>query len=426
MTDKKPARAKPAAKTDSDAKAEAPAKKPAAAAKTKPASATASSASAEGSAPRDQPIDAEFTPASPVLPSFDFLKQKAVSMPVALGLALAAALVGGLIGVVFDGGGGGDRLSRDLAQRLDAQESRLDAVRNALTSSDGASLDAAAVADIAADVAGVRGELRRVASRVAVIEAAGGDRDGVADVSDRLERVAAEVSEARRIALDAAAAPDAQAAEIASLRARVDSLTEALDAQQRALTQISNATSRIAGRLTGVTAPIGPDGAGPAAALALAEVQEAAAGGRAFADELAELRRYAGDVAALDALDAYAAAGAPTYQDLSLAFPQVARAVRDAEAGDGGGLVDRFGRAMTGLVSVRRLDAPETDAVGDIVVRARARVQEGDIAGAVVELERLRDAPAAAAQDWITDARRRIELDMALTSLRDALRGGGG
>ncbi len=120
----------------------------------------------------------------------------------------------------------------------------------------------------------------------------------------------------------------------------------------------------------------------------------------------------------MEALSALAETGAPTPAELAVRFRSAARAAREAERPEGGGFVDRLGRAVAGLVTVRRLDAPETDSVGDVLVRAQRRLVNGDLAGAAAELARLDGAAGAAVETWVAEARARVEIEERLEALR--------
>ena len=181
---------------------------------------------------------------------------------------------------------------------------------------------------------------------------------------------------------EALAAPNAQNAAIDALSARVDALSETARAQGRALDELSGAAGVMVGRLTGVQAPGGSAASGAAAALAYASLQEAASLGGPFPGEAATAAAYFSEDDNMAALVALAEEGAPTAAELAISFRSAARAARGAERPSGGGVVERVGRFVTGLVTVRRLDAPATDSVDDIIVRAQRALGRDDLAGA--------------------------------------------
>ena len=71
------------------------------------------------------------------------------------------------------------------------------------------------------------------------------------------------------------------------------------------------------------------------------------------------------------------------------------------------------------LVTIRPVGADaEGDHAAARVARAEARLADGDLAGAVAELEGLEGAPAAAAAPWLEQARTRLAAENALHGLR--------
>jgi hypothetical protein len=366
----------------------------------------------------DEPIEAEFEPADSL---WTRVKDRQVSMPIALGLAAVASLVGGFLGVVLDGGGAQvspAHIEAAVDQRLAPFEELRTELRQAIADGTGDGIAAAALNDLEAELAGVRDSLLAVESRMRVMESSGGNAQASAALAGQLEALVADVAQARALAEEAMSAPAAQSAEIDALETRISALGETARAQGRAIEQLSEASSVLAGRVTGVRAPQGFATAGAAAALAFASLQEAALSGRPFVTEAVDAQGYFGESEDMAALAALAEAGAPTPPDLAASFRSATRAAREAEAPAGGGFVDQLGRAVAGLVTVRRLDAPETDSVGDVIVRAQRRLERNDLAGAAAELERLEGAPGQAVEVWVAQARARVEINARLEALR--------
>jgi hypothetical protein len=368
----------------------------------------------------EEPIEAEFAPADSL---WSRVAERQVSMPIALGLAVAASLVGGFLGVVLDGGGARvspAQIEAAVDRRLAPFEALRTELRQAIAEGAGAGdgIATAALNDLETELSGVRDSLLAVESRLRVMESSGGDGQASAALAAQLDALEADVAEARVLAEEAMAAPAAQSAELDALETRIAALGEAARAQGRAIEQLSEASSVLAGRVTGVSAPQGFATAGAAAALAFASLQEAALSGRPYVTEAAEAQDYFGESEDMDALIAYAETGAPTPTDLAASFRSATRAAREAETPQGGGFVDRMGRAVAGLVTVRRLDAPETDSVGDVIVRAQRRLERNDLAGAAAELDRLEGAPGLAVDVWVAQARARIAIDARLEALR--------
>lgn len=394
-----------------------------AAASEKPADAVAAEVAEDiADAPSDEPveIEAEFEPAeSPVAR----IAAMHVSMPVALALAAAASVLGGVFGVVFDGGGRSDaRASADVDTKIAAFDERLRALRQAMaeTGGEGGGVASAALADLEAELASVRDDVAQAASRLAVIESANGDSEAAAAIAARLDAIAADAETARLRAEEALAAPNALSSEVESLGTRLNTVADTVRVQGRAIDQLSSSTSVLTRRVTGVSAPTRLAATGAAAALSLANLQDAALSGRPFATEYEAAMEYFSDSADMIVLGDFAEAGAPTPAALAASFRSAAAAARDAERPQGGGFIDRLARGVTGLVTVRRLDAPATDTAADVVVRAQRRLSQNDLAGAVAEMARLTGPSAEAAAQWIAEAGARVEVEARLEAIQQS------
>ncbi|MGD2132449.1 MAG: hypothetical protein PVI23_06610 [Maricaulaceae bacterium] len=351
--------------------------------------------------PGEEPIEAEFEPAESPLSQ---LLSMQVTMPVVLGLFALAAVLGGLFGMVLGGGGSsGDaaRIERLVDERLAGMDERFAALRQAIAESggEGSEIAAAALADLEGEIAALR-------DRVLVVESASGDGGASAELSDQLAQINADLADLR---LDGAriAAIDEQLAEVSADVA----------AQAREINQLTDTTGALARRATGVAPPPGRASAGAAAALAYANLEEAARSGETFLNEAQAAARYFPDSAAMAQLLLLSERGAPPPTELAASFRSAARAARNAEGPAGGGFVDRMARMMTSIVTVRRLDAPPTDTPADVVVRAQRRLSENDLAGAAAEMARLDGAAGEAVAAWVADAEARASIEMELDAL---------
>lgn len=398
----------------------------------------------------EEPIDAEFTPADEGADD-DPSAGGGVGWPAAALMSAGAALVGGFFGVIFDG----PASDPALADRVAALESRPASAGEAGRSGP----DAAAVAALERQISSARAEMAALQTEVAILSGVDpGDRDAALSAAraDELAALRSEIAEERRAALDSAMAAfeaedgvnlaalpdevaalraavgDAQAAadaasaraeEIDGIAADVDALVAWRDGVAATLADVEAATEALAVRVTGARGLPARD-MGAAAALAFAALEDAIAEGRAFAVEHDAADAYFAGAAEFAALGAHAETGAPSRADLAERFDAVAQAAVVAERGEVGGLIDQFAQVVTGLVTVNRTDAPETEAAADIVVRARAAVRAGDLTAAVGEMRRLKDVAADAAAEWIGDAEARIAVDQNLAALRADLTAG--
>lgn len=245
----------------------------------------------------------------------------------------------------------------------------------------------------------------------------------------RLDDLAAAVTRAEERLSDLGTRLDAVEArqrESPEATRRIDQALAALDGRLGALERSREAfgfESRLAAleqRAAAIEAA--PDAA--ALVVAVAQLRAALTGSGPYADELAGVRAIAGDdpesAAHLAVLAAHAETGVPTLAVLQSRFAGVATAaVRAAGAPQGEGWVAASIRRLQGLLSWRRTGERAEQAGGVELLLARAEVAlgEGDLAGALRLLEGLDGAAAAAAADWLADARARLAADRAVAAL---------
>lgn len=157
--------------------------------------------------------------------------------------------------------------------------------------------------------------------------------------------------------------------------------------------------------------------------LAVQQLREAMRVGAPFAAEYSLMAAAAkGDkevLALIEPLDADAQGGIATLALLQGRFAAVANRIVSASlAPEGAGWVDQTLEKLSAIVSVRRTGAElEGDTAEAVAARAEAKLDAGDLAGAVAELEGLSGKPAAAAAPWLAEARKRLAADAALDAL---------
>ena len=323
---------------------------------------------------------------------------------------------------------------------LEAIEQRLAALESDLADLDGrlGMLDAAP--DSGEAVRGLAGDLDDLAKRVGVLESTGqgGDLDGggvpeaieplqqsLEDVSARLaglEEVAARVASLEAASgggEDAAAAlarlsADAEtlAGRLAETESRLGSLEDA-DSALRSEVEALDASER-----AGVEAATG----GTALALAIGQLRVALRLSSPYAAELAQVRDLVQDdaeaTALLAPLSANADQGVPTLEGLRRRFPEAARIAAAAGQGDNAeGFMGGVLRRISQVVSVRPVGMVEGGDAGSVVARAEARLEDGDLAGAVGELDGLTGLAAEAMASWRAQAEARLAADRAVSAL---------
>jgi hypothetical protein len=157
-----------------------------------------------------------------------------------------------------------------------------------------------------------------------------------------------------------------------------------------------------------------------AAALAAAAVVEASQGSAPFAEQLAALRAIAPPSPELTALARLAETGAPSRAALAASFPDyAARAASAARApGDGAGLAERIGYALSRIVTLRRVGDVPGSGVDAVIARAERQVEDGDLDQALRTLDRLSPRAREALSAWRIGAERRAEIDRDAAGLR--------
>ncbi len=203
-----------------------------------------------------------------------------------------------------------------------------------------------------------------------------------------------------------------------------DQLAQSAQAQEALASRVEALDARLAG-LEAQTGPAGPRPAGGDVALmiALAQLADVLGRGGPYSAELDLLRDAVAQdpvlTGLLAPLEAHAAAGAPTRAALERDFPEVARAVIVGGVGGGDpGLFAGVLRRLSDVVTVRPVGEVEGEHAGALVARAEHRLQAGDLAGALAELDGLGGAAAEAAADWRGGAEARLAVEAALSALR--------
>lgn len=155
-----------------------------------------------------------------------------------------------------------------------------------------------------------------------------------------------------------------------------------------------------------------------AAALAAVAVLDAAQGSRPFPDELASLKAAAPSFTELAALDPLAQTGAPSRVALALSFPRfAARAARHArKPADNAPVLERVAYGAARFVTLRRVESPAGPDAR--IAAAERRLADGDVAGALKELDGLPASTHKSLAPWRAGAERRAQIDRVLQALR--------
>jgi len=273
-------------------------------------------------------------------------------------------------------------------------------------------VNAKAIDDLAARVAGLSSKVDSVAGRPAVPTAdpAAAARlaalenalaslhDEIAAVRTQSEKLAAEADGVKSTLSEAAPPVD-----LSAITARLDQIERVNRAQGSAIAQESTKPADDAPLRRVVVASL----------LDLSVRQ-----GDPYAATLAAAKSLATDANALKPLEAFASTGVPTAAGLSRELltlvPKLSPPAPSSDNTAGGGLVGRLEAGASRLVRIERTDAVGNDR-GAVVARMTAAALHNDSNEARRELKTLSPADRAAAQPWIEKADAR---DAALAASR--------
>lgn len=331
-----------------------------------------------------------------------------------LGVLLAVAVAGATIYTqpywigLIDGGDGAP--AGATAEALAGVETRLDELQAALPADNSAALSG-------------------LSERLATLEAAvsqGGGQDPdtraaleslntqMARLTDRLESLEQDISALRSLA----GTPSPE-------------LSSRLTTEAQRLDELLSAQSELAKRLAETEDALNAAAAAREAApgsretlmlLAMLQLRDALRGSGPYDQPLTMLQNLAGEDPALtpviEPLERRASAGLPSLLDLQGSFPDVARRIAAIEVGEEGeGWSAGVLRRMAEAVNLRPVGLVEGDAPMAVAARAEVKLNDGDLAGALAELDGLDGAAAEAAAKWRADAEARLAADRAVSTL---------
>jgi hypothetical protein len=220
-----------------------------------------------------------------------------------------------------------------------------------------------------------------------------------------------------------------KALDIAALRSRLDAAEAALKSAGAAAEQTKTAETRardeLAAKFAALDAQVKQAQARPAVAnaaevVALGALRDAIARGAPFTRELNAVRAMLGEAGgALAPFEPAAAKGLPTVADLRKRFTALAPKLAHEPKNESG----YFSRLMSSagrLVEVRPIGDAAGDSAGAVVARVETRLANNDLAGALQEAAKLPAAAKVQAADWLADASRRHEADVAVGNLLNA------
>ncbi len=122
--------------------------------------------------------------------------------------------------------------------------------------------------------------------------------------------------------------------------------------------------------------------------------------------------------ASIQRLAPYAESGVLSQENLSGEFQSLAGDIVMAKMrGEDASIQNRAMERLSRMMTVRRVDDSTSDTVDATVVRAQMKIDQGDISGAIAELQKLEGESAKVAAPWIADAQSRVYADQATRAL---------
>jgi len=208
--------------------------------------------------------------------------------------------------------------------------------------------------------------------------------------------------------------PDPRDARIARLEAELNALkaAPASTAEPRPYADTGNSYSSFSARLDRLEANQRLMVQAAAAATAASGLQQAAKGSQPFLSELADVEKSLTDTSVIAPLRPLAQQGVSSEVTLAVEFPAyAARAQAVSHPDADNGFLNRVGNLFSRLFTVRRIDPATARGTDAVLIHAQARIDEGDLPGAIAHLKTLPSAAQMALKPWLDRAEQRVQVD---------------
>ncbi len=158
--------------------------------------------------------------------------------------------------------------------------------------------------------------------------------------------------------------------------------------------------------------------------LELGNLKRAMDRGHAYAPELAEVKKVAGNRIDVASLEKYQNEGVPSMAELTRNFGTIANAVIDADSQPADGtVVDRLISGAKSVVRVRKTTySPNDNSAEAVVARMEAALKEQRLQDVIAESQKLSQRALKPAQDWLRKVDARRSVDVALAAIDQALK----
>jgi hypothetical protein len=159
----------------------------------------------------------------------------------------------------------------------------------------------------------------------------------------------------------------------------------------------------------------------PAVTFALINIAEAANRSGSFMVEYETLRAAMPGVSEVVALEPFARSGVPTRQVLEERFASLAPAVAASVASEKKeiGLVAWVRSLFSDMIKVQPAPDAQSSTPNGAIERAKIKLDQGDYGGSIEALSAI-VGPPPIVTDWITQAKRRLELESRISAVRGA------
>lgn len=239
-------------------------------------------------------------------------------------------------------------------------------------------------------------------------------------------------------------APPAPSVDMASVEARmaalmapqsgriaeIGSTLQLLEAEMKATAATGATLTEKVATLEAARAQAGDSSRRAALVVGLGALRAAIDRGQPFAEELRMASALGLPAEAASALQSHAERGLPATGALAQRFAALAPALLRAAPGPAadGTMLERLTASAQNLVRIRPVGEAAGDDVPTAIARIEAKLRRADLAGALVDFDRLPEPVRALGADWAAEARARAAAESALrrlsTDAASALSGG--
>lgn len=247
--------------------------------------------------------------------------------------------------------------------------------------------------------------------------------ESAAELDQRLDAIEAVLNAPLGVAASDEAADSGTAARVFALQSGLRDVEARLQQMPSSeeVTALVAEVRRLQEELPAVAAEARQAATAARASYAVVAASEAARASGPFEQAHAALAALLPDDPNVAALEPLSRTGAPTRSELRDRFDrldnEIIRSAHQAQAG--AGFWGRIQAALAQWIVIRRAGGGDT--AEGIVERAEAHLAADRLEQAIEELNRLPAAPKRAAQPWINDASRRLEIDRRIAAIRQEL-----